>query len=170
MTVRKKTLLYIILFSVIAFSTNILIFPNGRAASNDAYENNDTIDSAWLLAKGFHSEINLSSGDVDYFRVNLAAGENLSVVLTRIDGNGGFAVDIYGSDKVTRLQNGEVWFIGYAYIELSVKKVNDTGFYYIKVAQPSGGGGNYTINVMVEVATNRGGDDSDFPWFLWVVF
>ncbi len=82
--IDRKSTKFLVLFSVLFIST-YLPFIHHVAADPVGYEPNNNFANATLLTKGRHSDLSINSTDqVDYYKITLNAGENMSVVLWNI--------------------------------------------------------------------------------------
>ncbi len=134
-------------------------------AYDDRYEDNDLAGIAAEVVK--FTNYYLALFDDDFFKIYLASGDSLRVLLTRSYGPSIFGVSIYTPDSVTILNTtGNIEANGLG--DLSVTKVDNAGYYIIKVRSYTGAYGNYTLIIGNVYSTTTPGGIAGFP-IEWVL-
>ncbi len=134
-------------------------------AYDDRYEDNDLVGTAAEFVK--FTNYYLALFDDDLFKVYLASGDSLRVLLTRSEGPGVFGISIYSTDSVTILNTtGNIEANGVG--DIAVKKVDNAGYYIIKVRSYTGAYGNYTLIIGNVYSTTSPNGIAGFP-IEWVL-
>ncbi len=122
----------------------------------DEYEPNDNFESATEVFVG-ETYSNLSLWDVDYFKVDLAAGTNLSITMNRTGGsNNHLIAELYAPNNSSVLDS-IAFDANCLNAELILANASEAGTYFLKVSYELGAWGNYSISIQ------RTGDDCYEP-------
>jgi hypothetical protein len=102
----------------------------GSSCTEDAREPNDTSAQAVALTPGSYPGLMVCAGNDDWYKIQLRAGDNLSVTVSFTHAQGDLDLEVYRPDRATLLGFSE----GTTDTEsLTFRVVPESGFYYLKV-------------------------------------
>lgn len=111
----------------------------------DRFEPNDRFDTATPLAPGAYGNLSIYGDDVDFYAVDVTAGERLTVESRQFDSSSGGPLEIYGPDESLRAWTD----IQSQRAEVSAVAVT-SGTHYIRTHSWDAGPRSYRLNVSIE--------------------
>ena len=166
-------------------SSNPIIFDVITEYPIDEYEDNNTIDNAYvfplefsndraevLTFDGVHFATLHKYGDVDYYKFDLTLGYDYSIIATLYNNNDGGAQTTVEDATIEYSYDGIDWFTGHDYEYRCSKNfsnserydeltVNGSGIVYVKIYHPWGKKGTYIFSATVgrTLIENQGGEN-----------